>query len=157
MIIIGYPGIGKTSISRNGNGYIDLESSSFWIDGIRYNDWHIPYCNIARNLSEQGYSVFVSSHEVVRKWLRNSHLRKIIVFPALEIRDAWIGRLEKRFDETGSDKDYMALKNAKESYDTNIRELLWEKDFEKIIIRELPYDLEELLNQNLYKNGGEPK
>ena len=62
---------------------------------------------------------------------------------------------EKRFDETGSDKDYMALKNARENYATNIHELLREDGFEKIIIEEVPCELEEFLNRNLHKNGDE--
>jgi len=152
MIIIGYQGIGKTSLSKNGNGYIDLESGSFWVDGKRHDDWHIPYCNIAENLSDQGYRVFVSSHESVREQLRNSCQRKIIVYPAPHLRDAWIWRLEKRHNESQSEKDYKALANAKESYAGNIQKLMWEEGFEKVMITELPYDLEELLERKLLKS-----
>lgn len=35
MIIIGYQGIGKSTIVRNAKGYIDLESSNFRYNGVR--------------------------------------------------------------------------------------------------------------------------
>ena len=71
MIISGYQGIGKSSLAGK-NNCIDLESGNFWVDGKRADDWYKPYCQIANHLSQQGYTVFVSSHEVVRKELEKS-------------------------------------------------------------------------------------
>ena len=68
MIIVGYQGIGKSSLAGVGN-CIDLESSNFWINGKRDPEWYKPYCKIADHLSKQGYTVFTSSHEVVRREL----------------------------------------------------------------------------------------
>lgn len=39
MIIIGYQGIGKSSVAKEDYKYIDLESSNFWVDGNRPNDY----------------------------------------------------------------------------------------------------------------------
>ena len=66
MIIIGYQGIGKSTLANCNLNYVDLESSNFYIDGKRADDWYKPYCKIAEHLSQQGYYVFVSSHKVVR-------------------------------------------------------------------------------------------
>ena len=77
MIIIGYQGIGKSTLAGK-NKCIDLESGNFWFydletyQKVRHNDWYIPYCNIANHLSEQGYIVFTSSHEVVRNELKKA-------------------------------------------------------------------------------------
>ena len=54
MIIIGYQGIGKSTLANNKNGYIDLESSSFWNNGTRIPDWHIYYCRIAEIFHHKG-------------------------------------------------------------------------------------------------------
>lgn len=35
MIIIGYQGIGKSTLAKNSLKYIDLESGNFWINGER--------------------------------------------------------------------------------------------------------------------------
>lgn len=127
MIIVGYQGIGKSSLAGT-NGCIDLESSNFWVDGKRDENWYKPYCQIAVHLSEQGYTVFVSSHEVVRKELAELYPRKTwIVYPALELRSAWITKLLDRYKQTGLEKDYKALMNAADRYDSNIVELSTDK------------------------------
>lgn len=87
MIIIGYQGIGKSTLSSICLKYIDLESSVFWIDGKRHDDWYIAYTQIAENLSRQGYVVFVSSHEVVRNALKNSKEKVICCVPAPYLKD----------------------------------------------------------------------
>ena len=40
MIIIGYQGIGKSTLAGH-NSVIDLESGNFWNDGKRIDDWYI--------------------------------------------------------------------------------------------------------------------
>ena len=51
MIVIGYQGIGKSSLAGRNNIFIDLESGNFWVDGKRADDWYKPYCQIAEHLS----------------------------------------------------------------------------------------------------------
>ena len=128
MIIIGYQGIGKSTLAGK-NNCIDLESGNFWFHDVetyqkvRHNDWYIPYCNIANHLSEQGYIVFTSSHEVVREELKKSKEKIYVVFPSIKLKDKWIEKLEDRYNQTGLDKDYKALMNAKDRYEENIEEL----------------------------------
>lgn len=128
MIIIGYQGIGKSTLAGK-NNCIDLESGNFWFHDVetyqkvRHNDWYIPYCNIANHLSEQGYIVFTSSHEVVRNELKKSKEDVFIIYPSIELKDEWIKKLEDRYNQTGLDKDYKALMNAKDRYEENIKEL----------------------------------
>lgn len=145
MIVIGYQGIGKSTLAGRNNRFIDLESGNFWVDGKRADDWYKPYCQIAEHLSQQGYIVFTSSHEVVRKQLENSCEAVAIVYPSIELKDEWIAKLEKRYEETGLDKDYKALMNAKDRYEENIKELSESNcgyQMCKMALTKMDYDLE---------------
>ena len=146
MIVVGYQGIGKSTLAGRDCKYIDLESGNFWIDGRRADDWYKPYCKIAEHLSEQGYIVFVSSHETVRQYLvENSRELVALVYPSIELKDAWIDKLEKRYIKSGLEKDYKALTNAKYSYVENIKELQESCIEYKLEINKLSYDLESML------------
>lgn len=147
MIIVGYQGIGKSTLAKNGNGFIDLESSNFFVNGVRQNDWYIPYCNIAMNLSEQGYTVFVASHECVRNYLsfHADQARLVIVCPSLRLKDQWIEKLEKRYQDTGLAKDYKAMMNAKDRYEENIKELINAVGFEILQIDTMDYKLSDVI------------
>ena len=146
MIVVGYPGIGKSTLAGRDYKYIDLESGNFWIDGERADDWYKPYCKIAEHLSEQGYIVFVSSHEVVRQYLvENSRELVVLVYPSTLLKSAWIDKLEQRYAKSGLEKDYKALMNAKYSYVENIRNLQESCIEYKLEINKLSYDLESML------------
>lgn len=152
MIVIGYQGIGKSTLAGRNNRFIDLESGNFWFydeetkQKVRHGNWYKPYCNIAEHLSKQGYIVFVSSHEVVRKQLENSSEEIVVCYPDIKLKDEWIEKLKKRYEESGLEKDYKALMNAKDRYDENIREMsadiysnhLWNE----LVVKQIDYDLE---------------
>lgn len=146
MIVIGYQGIGKSTLAGRERRFIDLESSNFWINGARAYDWYKPYCKIAEHLSSQGYIVFTSSHEVVRKELLDTKKNLVVCFPSLELKEDWINKLEKRYKQTQLEKDYKAFMNAKDRYEENIKELERYCDLSPRIIKmkitNLSYDLE---------------
>lgn len=144
MIVIGYQGIGKTTLANTSMEYIDLESSNFFVNGERADDWYVPYCNIAESLSKHEYVVFVSSHEVVRERLKNSNEKVVCCVPSKDLKDKWIKKLEDRYNETQLEKDYKAYMNAKERYEENIDEIE-NSGFPVIRIRNMNYDLESLL------------
>ena len=145
MIVIGYQGIGKSSLAGRDHKYIDLESSNFWVDGKRADDWYKPYCQIAEHLSKQGYIVFTSSHEVVRKQLEKSSEIVVVVYPSPNLKEGWIEKLWLRYQATGLDKDYKAYANAKDRYDENIHELAICDIPYKIMLDYIDYDLEAVL------------
>ena len=121
MIIVGYPCIGKSTYA-NSHAYsvIDLESSNFVKDG----SWVESYCNVAIDLSEHGYDVFVSSHDVVRKQLLKSGYKFIFaIYPSFEIKDEWIERLHSRYLNTKLEKDYRAWQRAVSHYDEDVTAL----------------------------------
>lgn len=144
MIIIGYQGIGKSTLAGS-NNCIDLESSNFWINGKRADDWYIPYCQIANHLSEQGYTVFVSSHAVVREELKKSTEKVIIICPRPDLKDDWIKKLEYRYLNTKLEKDYKAWKNAEDRYLENIEELT-DGSFNWCYINNMNYSLSDIID-----------
>lgn len=147
MIIIGYQGIGKSTLAKDSWEYIDLESGNFWINGERDEQWYKPYCNIANHLSAQGYTVFTSSHKEVREELKNSSEVVKIAFPALELKTDWLIRLTNRYNESMLEKDYKALINASLYYEDNINDLMNEP-FDKIVINNIDYNLKKLVEEN---------
>ncbi len=152
MVIIGYQGIGKSTLAKKLQCFIDLESSNFRIDGKRADDWYKPYGNIALDLSRQGYYVFTASHAPLREWLGTQNPTRemiTIVHPAFALKDQWIERLQKRYDETQLPKDYAALMNAKDRYIDNIQEMIDDADkyhFNRVTITSMDYNLLELLS-----------
>ena len=153
MIIIGYQGIGKSSIARvNPFTSIDLESSWTKIDGQRPDDWAKIYCQIAEGLSRAGYNVFVSSHKVVQDILAKSQEHVLAVFPSPEIKREWLERLRLRWEVTGEEKNYRAWKGAEAGYDREI-EVLMASPFEKYVINDMNYRLEGVITAIVNKPG----
>ena len=125
MIIIGYQGIGKSTISGVLN-CIDLECGNFYVGGCRQEDWYKIYANIALDISRQGYVVLTPSHAALRRCLHDKNKtgeRIFVCFPALELKSDWIERLQQRYISEPSDKNLRALANAKERYAENIAEI----------------------------------
>ena len=128
IVVVGYQGIGKSTLSDSKSNCIDLESGNFWIDGDRWTNWFIPYCNIAVDIASQGRIVFVSSHEVVRRQLRYGQYPKCVhimcCVPSTNLREAWIYKLHERFNTSLLSKDYRAWKNAVMRFEENIKEIM---------------------------------
>lgn len=149
-IIIGYQGIGKSTMCKKNSDCVDLESSNFWFkdnngNPKRWDNWADIYGNIAEHLSSQGNVVCVSSHFALRKRLKDTKQDVFIVVPSLELKDRWVKRLYYRYLETLLDKDYKAWQNAGEMYEQNITELIndaKENKWKIIIIDDMDnYDL----------------
>lgn len=148
-IVVGYQGIGKSTLAFHNDQVIDLESSYFFVGDKRADDWYIPYCNIARALCRQGYIVCISSHKVVRDELvRKPADNQVIICPSPELKEKWIKKLQYRYKQDESDKNFKALKNAESCYESNITDLINQEGFGHIIIGDMNYDLLSLLNLN---------
>lgn len=150
MIIIGYQGIGKSTLADEDMNYIDLESTCFWIDGERDENWYRPYCKIAEYLSKQGYRVFVSSHADVRRTLKEDDCGEQVVccVPALHLKDLWIERLKTRYesDPMKSEKNYKAYMNAVDRYEDNVKEIA-ASGFPVVTLESMEYDLDEQIRR----------
>lgn len=146
MIIIGFPGIGKSTLAYNNDKFVDLESSYFKTHDVGNEDWVIEYCKLAEFLSRNGYIVFVSSHKAVRDYLANMDTSESVasIFPSERIKEQWVKKLEDRYMLTGLDKDYRAFIRARDHYDDDIRELYCDDGISyKWVITDINYNLEE--------------
>lgn len=133
LIVIGYQGIGKTSIAREHIECIDLESSVFKIDGVRDPNWYVVYVRQAIRLAQQGYIVFVSSHKCVRDELAQYYARSyaiLPIFPNTHLKDEWVKRLKKRYKNDPSEKNRIAWKDAKTNFDAEIVDLINDRRFD---------------------------
>lgn len=153
-IFIGYQGIGKSTLTKMYDNFVDFESGNFYVDGVRPSDWYKPYCNCALDLSSQGLNVFTASHQVVRDRFKelNKYENIYVICPSLELKDLWIEKLHKRYVDSQLDKDYRAWKNAEDRYTENIKEL--HQSFPSIEITSMDYDLYSLLEPYLSHKQG---
>lgn len=146
MIVIGYQGIGKSTLANNKSGYIDLESGCFWRNGCKTRDnyWYVYYCQIAEHLSMQGNVVFVSSHKVVVDFLKKSDERVICIYPSILLSEEWKKKLHDRYEETKLTKDFKAWMNAEDMYHVNINDLMM-CGIPHAEIDHMDYDLHEIV------------
>lgn len=160
MIIIGYPGIGKSSVCGH-NDIIDLESTFFHKPGDG-PEWAERYCNVALDLSKQGYTVCVSSHPEVLQgfWeiCKSYEVNIFLVFPAadMEMEKKWIQKLEDRYyrsrheDSTPHwiiEKNYRAWDYVSKHYMEDTRRMLLNSKFYKYVINVADYDLNDIIEQ----------
>ena len=153
MIIIGFPGIGKSSVTRayngdtNTTGYIDLESSNF----VKDDNWVKEYCNLAIDLDLQGYKVFVSSHKKVREYLAEKQdiFPDIMeVFPSKEMRTEWLNRLESRYMKCKTDKNERAFNYMRNNFDDAVDEMEHDAIIHKVrITKENMNDLKKAMSE----------
>ena len=150
MIIIGYPGIGKSTIAGKFN-CIDLESSLFFdSNGVRPPKWFDYYYNIATSLSNQGYVVLISSHSSIINKLKNSNEQVVEIIPSPVLKYEWINKLKLRAEQSKSDKDFRAYLNCKDNFDSNISNMMNNK-FDKFIIKDIDYKLDNIIKQLVEK------
>ena len=140
MIVVGYQGIGKSTLAGQA-GFIDLESGNFWVDGKRDENWYKIYCNIAVHLSKQGYTILTSSHKVVRDQLKEYDEPALVCYPSLDLETEWVEKLKVRYESTGLEKDFKAWKNAEQMYKENITDLMSEDKFYHHVIESMDYKL----------------
>lgn len=153
MIIIGYPGIGKTSLAAKNFEVIDLESSHFHgaFDSRRdrpTDGWWKPYVKVALDLHLQGYTVCVSSHEDVMHELSKLKEKDIVIcYPSLELKTEWIEKLHKRYIDSFEDEDskyFAAYFRARSYYEQDI-DRMKNAGFRRIEIQDMEYDLVKLI------------
>ena len=111
FIICGFPGVGKTTASRNVE-VLDMESSGFhWIpkpDMLSYDvnpQWPKNYLDIieGRYRDDHNKIILVSTHEDVVLGLLNRGLPVILVVPEATLRNEYMIRYLKR----GSDPEFI--------------------------------------------------
>lgn len=150
LIISGYQGIGKSSASDPLEGIIDFESSLFKENGARGEDWYKTYVRQAIALADQGFIPLISSHKEVRDALhdyakeRDNHV--VTIAPVPWLRSAWLDRLEKRYNEDQTSKNYIALINAQDHLEEDVVKMASEPYFNHIYISDTDkYNLKRII------------
>lgn len=125
MIIVGYPGIGKSTLCQHRENCIDLESSCFDKSNKK---WYKDYCNVAVDLHKQGNIVLVSNHDLVYKELSSKDVLNttnlVFIFPSLQLRDDWITKLGDRYKKEKTKKNEAAWLRATNCYFEDILNLV---------------------------------
>lgn len=143
MIVIGYPGVGKSTISKRNIRYVDFDSSIF----PKEDGWEEDYVNKAISLSKEGHVVFISAHEKVRDLVKDCREKIVVVYPSLKLHDFWIQRLKDRYNKSRNAAEYRALYRCVSNYGEDILKLKESKFKNKIELKEESYDLEKLLEK----------
>ena len=148
MIIIGYPGVGKTEAAKQFSSFaLDLESSECIYKPEKKNehtydttmtitssvtsnshDYYVTdeikefntYCKMAEYLSKNNKIVFVSSHKEVQDYFCKSTEPVYACYPDKEIKEEWIQFLRNRYISDDSDKNYKAYMRAVNNFDEDI-------------------------------------
>lgn len=97
MIICGFPGTGKSTMARFSR-WVDLESTPF----SRRGQWFL-YAEVAKHMSDNGYTVMVSTHKEILDALEQIEARYTVVIPPLSDLDTY--RL--RYDQRGNSYDFI--------------------------------------------------
>ena len=152
MIVIGYPGVGKSYFTKHHPSdikVIDLESSCF----VKNDDWAKSYVNVAIDLSSQGNCVFISAHNPVRKELISRNRKDVFaIYPSIEFKDKWLENLHDRYKKTKTTeeagKNYRAWDRAEDYYDKDINGLMEDsKFFRDYYVIDRPYSMTEVIDK----------
>lgn len=118
MIIIGYPGVGKSTASNSFTEVIDFDfQGDYEID-------YYTYCMIAEGLSKAGYIVCTTSHKEVMDYFTKSKEQVAVCYPHKDLKSFWITELRKRYVESNdvdNDKNYKAYMRALNHFDNDIK------------------------------------
>lgn len=163
MIIFGYPGIGKTTLTTSDRLHLNIADRVIDLDSSFFSDlddpfWYKRYTNLAEYISKQGYLVMISTHEKVVSSLKKSTEKKLIIVPSPELKEKWIEKLDKRRQKSGVFKDKKAYLHVKEHFDRDYEMLKKASEWPKYDILELDsmnYSLSDILSGIL--NGSEVK
>ena len=120
MIICGFPGVGKTTMAKFSN-WIDLESTPF------EKNWQL-YANVAKHMSNSGYTVMVSTHEDMLNALEQIEASYTVVIPHPLDKSTYMGRYIRRGD------DQHFIDNIMDHWDVWIRNILKEPSVLKRVI-----------------------
>lgn len=164
MIVCGYPGIGKTTlVTRQTNkDFIDLESSNFNDRGTTAKPefWYEYYCNIAADLSRQGYIVLCSCHNEVRDEfiMYHSDHDVYVICPDKSLKYEWGKKLLKRYSETHEEGDYRAYAKHDMKFFKNLEDIET-CGLPVVKLTSMDYDLEKIVyalklkGTNIHKNS----
>lgn len=151
-IISGFPAVGKSQFVKDNQNLLvlDSDSSQFsWIKDSEGNNTkernpEFPQCyidHIKENIGQVDI-ILVSSHDVVRKALKDNNIEYYLVYPSKTLKEEYIERYIKR----GNNEGFIKLVEA--NWDTWIEEIesekfpflikLWEGQYLNDLFKDIP-------------------
>jgi len=97
VIICGFPGTGKSMMAKFSR-WVDLESTPF----SRRGQW-LLYAEVAKHMSDNGYTVMVSTHKEMLDALEQIEAHYTIVIPSLSDLDTYL----LRYNQRGNSYDFI--------------------------------------------------
>lgn len=110
MIICGFPGVGKTTMAKFSN-WVDLESTPF------EKNW-LLYANVAKHMSNNGYTVMVSTHKEMLSALEQLEANYTVVIPPLVDKEIY----RQRYIQRRSSQDF--IDNVMNNWDAWLRRII---------------------------------
>jgi hypothetical protein len=111
IIIAGFPGVGKSELFRKyGEEKIaDSDSSKFsWLEpGVRNPDFPNNYIEHIKSLIGVKEIICVSTHDVVRKALKDNNIEYILIYPKKECKQTYLENYKNR----GNDDNFIKMMN----------------------------------------------
>lgn len=114
VIISGFPGVGKSYLFNNTDlKVLDSDSSQFsWVKDEKGNNTkerHPEFPNnyirhIKENIGKVDI-IMVSSHDIVRKALKDSNIQYYLAYPCIDLKDEYIERYKQR----GNDEKFISF------------------------------------------------
>lgn len=92
MIICGFPGTGKSTMAKLSR-WVDLESTPF------RKNWRL-YAEVAKHMSDNGYTVMISTHAELLDELEWIEARYTVIIPDIEDIQTYMHRFEGRGNTT---------------------------------------------------------
>ena len=92
MIICGFPGTGKSTMAKFSR-WVDLESTPF------RKNWRL-YAEVAKHMSDNGYTVMVSTHSELLDELEQLETRYTVIIPDVTDVQTYMHRYEQRGNST---------------------------------------------------------
>lgn len=92
MIICGFPGTGKSTMAKVSR-WVDLESTPF------RGNW-LTYAEVAKHMSDQGYTVMVSTHSELLDALEQVEASYTVIIPDATDVQTYMHRYEHRGNST---------------------------------------------------------
>lgn len=147
-IILGFPGIGKTTLFNNEHKlkFLDSDSTNFsWENKektVRHSNWPQNYIDHILEEQDEVDAIFVSSHDVVRDALTKAGINYFLVYPSLEMKDEYIQRYRNR----GSNEKFVRL--LEQNYEKWVQELMNQQGCTHIVLQPGQY-LSDVMNRIL--------
>ena len=148
MIIVGYYGVGKTTLCKNVATNIDLDCISADPSPVVVD----AYADMIKSMNEDGYDVFIQSNEQLIRTLCKLGLREqiLIVTPGYSLKEQWATKLCEQYDTSETSASLRSLLVSTSNYNAATADLLalaFELNVMVYCIINMDYKLEKIVNK----------